>query len=312
MQLSPIVLFVYNRLEHTKKTIEALKNNNLAINSELFIFSDAPKNEDATKLVMDVREYIKTITGFKKITIITREKNFGLANSIITGVTEIIKNYGKIIVLEDDIIISPVFLEYMNLMLNKYINNKNIYSVTGYNHPPALMKIPSNYSFDIYFCNRACSWSWGTWNDRWSTVDWQISDYDDFKNNKKMIKLFNSSGNDKVKMLEKQMSNKIDSWAIRWDYHHFKNDAFCVYPVKSYINNIGNDLSGVHSGKTDKYNNNVLNSKMNLIYPDKIVLNSNILNNFKKVYKISILKILINKTKKILFNINNYKKEQIK
>ena len=110
MSLSPIVLFVYNRLDHTKQTIESLQKNELANESELFIYSDAPKNETALEKVKEVRKYIKTITGFKKITIIERDKNWGLANSIIDGVTKIVNEYEKIIVMEDDLITSPFFL----------------------------------------------------------------------------------------------------------------------------------------------------------------------------------------------------------
>ncbi|MEN6292732.1 MAG: hypothetical protein ABFD07_12055, partial [Methanobacterium sp.] len=112
--LAPIVLFVYNRLWHTRQTVEALQKNELVADSELFIFSDAPKNESAIDNVTDVREYCNTITGFKKITIIERDNNWGLANSIIDGVTKIVNEDGRVIVLEDDLVTSPFFLMYMN------------------------------------------------------------------------------------------------------------------------------------------------------------------------------------------------------
>ena len=115
--LAPIVLFVYNRPDHTRQTVEALQKNELAIDSELFIYSDATKNENAEQKVNEVREYIKNINGFKKVTIVEREKNWGLANSIIDGVTKIVNEYGKIIVLEDDLVTSPYFLKFMNWAL---------------------------------------------------------------------------------------------------------------------------------------------------------------------------------------------------
>ena len=112
MKLAPIVLFVYNRPWHTQQTIEALQKNELVLESELFIYSDAAKIDDVKQAVDEVRSYIKSINGFKKITIIEREENWGLANSIIDGVTTIVNQYSKIIVLEDDLVTSPFFLKF--------------------------------------------------------------------------------------------------------------------------------------------------------------------------------------------------------
>lgn len=179
MKLAPITLFVYNRPDHTNKTIEALKKNKFAKESELFIFSDGPKKQEDASKVKEVRKYLKTIDGFNDVFIKESEKNKGLANSIISGVTEVINKYRKVIVLEDDLITSPVFLEYMNFLLNRYEAEKKVYSVTGYNHPEKIMKIPKDYKYDIYFNPRASSWSWGTWKDRWDNVDWEVKDFED-------------------------------------------------------------------------------------------------------------------------------------
>ena len=134
--LAPIVLFVYNRPWHTKQTIEALRKNELAKDSNLFIYSDEAKNDEARKSVYEVREYIDTIDGFKNITIIKREKNFGLASSIIDGVTKIINKYGKVIVLEDDLITSAYFLNFMNAGLDAFKNRDDIFSITGFSFKP--------------------------------------------------------------------------------------------------------------------------------------------------------------------------------
>jgi len=254
LKLAPIVLFVYNRPWHTRQTVEALQQNELANDSELFIFSDGAKDKMATKHVNDIRDYIRTIDGFKKIEIIERDKNIGLANSIISGVTKIINKYGKVIVLEDDLISSNKFLAFINQALDWYSDENNIFSVSGYNFP---IQIPSNYKYDGYCSYRSMSWSWGTWLDKWEKADWEVKDYNEFVIDKNAKKLFNRGGDDLTDILKLQMNGKIDSWSIIWDYTHFKHNAFSFCPVKSKIYNIGFDGSGVHSS-----NNNVMQQKI--------------------------------------------------
>ena len=149
-ELAPICLFVYNRYKHTLKTIEALKENKLAEQSDIYIFSDAAKNNEAIEPVQKIRNYIKQIDGFKSVTIIESSNNKGLANSIISGVTDVINKHGKVIVFEDDLISSPLTLEYLNLMLNTYQNFESIMSITSYSYPSSTVKIGSEYGFDNY------------------------------------------------------------------------------------------------------------------------------------------------------------------
>ncbi len=165
MDLAPIVLFVYNRPDLTKETLSALKKNTLASESELFIFSDGSKSEKDFDKVNEVRKLIKNINGFKSVRVFENKENKGLANSIIFGVTKIINKYGKIIVLEDDLITSKYFLKFMNEGLNFYKNNKKIGSITGYNKPSHFMKF-KNYDKDLYLSSRFSSWGWATWKDR--------------------------------------------------------------------------------------------------------------------------------------------------
>lgn len=281
MNLSPIILFVYNRPEHTKKTIDALKLNQLASESLLFIFSDGYKNETDRKKVEEVRNYITTISGFKEIKITLREKNLGLADSVISGVTEIINEYGKVIVLEDDIVTSPYFLKFMNEALNFYKDDKRIYSISGYNFP---IKIPESYPHQVYISPRPSSWGWATWKDRWEKVDWRISDYDNFINNKAEIKKFNLGGNDLTRMLKRQMSGEINSWAIRWTYAHYKGNRYCLFPIMSLAKNIGADSSGVHTKKTNKYSVDIYNNE----YKDYLIeypqIDNELLKNFQKFF----------------------------
>jgi len=247
MKLTPIILFVYNRPWHTKQTIESLQKNELAKDSDLFIYSDAPKIEDSIKKVEEVRAYIKTVIGFKNIIIIERYKNFGLAKNIIEGVTEVVEKYGKIIVLEDDLVTSKYFLKFMNEALNFYNDIDKIFVVSGYSHD---VKLSKGYDFDVYTSYRSSSWGWATWKDRWSEIDWDIKDYPEFIKNKEKVKKFDKSGN-LSGMLKDQMEGRIDSWAIRRTYSQFKLGKYTVFPVVSLLKNIGMDGSGTHYNKKD-------------------------------------------------------------
>jgi hypothetical protein len=209
--LAPIVLFVYNRPWHTKQTIEALQKNELASESELFIYSDAPKNKKAEEKVKKVREYIKNIDGFKKITIIEREKNWGLANNIINGVTEIVNKYGKIIVLEDDLVTSPYFLRFMNEALEFYKHNEKVMHISGYMFP-----VFNDDLEDTFFIKPTTCWGWATWDRAWKyykkDVDYYLKIFD-----KKMIYDFNL--NNSYKYFDQIIQNKegkINTWAIFW------------------------------------------------------------------------------------------------
>lgn len=229
MDLAPIVMFTFNRLEHTKKTIEALKKNNFAKESEIFIFSDGPRNEQEKLKVNEVRKFINNIDGFKNVTLSESEVNKGLANSVINGVTKIINEYGKIIVLEDDLVTSKYFLEYMNKALNLYKSRKDIWSISGYTPN---IEIQREYKDEVYLIKRGASWGWATWKDRWKLNDWDVNDYVEFKKNKKMVREFNLSGSDMAPMLNDQMEGRINSWAIRWGYNQFRQNMWTVYPVK--------------------------------------------------------------------------------
>ena len=251
--LAPIVLFVYNRLDHTQGVIETLLKNTLAKESEFYIFSDAAKTENGVEKVNEVRKFIQDNswhTGFKKVSIVEAEKNKGLAKSIIGGVSDIIQKYGKVIVLEDDLKLSPYFLEYMNDALEYYREDEKIWSISGYSFP---MKSLKRYPHDIFYSYRGCSWGWATWIDRWKTVDWQVKEYEQFIGDQKWIERLNRGGVDLTNMLKMQMDGKIDSWAIRWCFSQSNQEMYTVYPRISYLENAGCDGSGIHSSVYDEY-----------------------------------------------------------
>lgn len=234
--LAPIVLFCYKRLDTLTQTIEALQKNDLAAESELFIFSDGPKKAADEPVITEIRNYLKTVTGFKKTTVIEASANKGLATSIISGVTEILNKYGRIIVLEDDLVTSRNFLVYMNRGLDYYEAKQKVFSVGAFTIPIKGLKKNT-----VYFTQRADSCGWGTWKDRWNIIDWDVKDYPALMQDNSAKRAFNRMGSDMTGLLTKQRQGKINSWAIRWCYHQFKHDLYSVHPVVSKIKNIGFD-----------------------------------------------------------------------
>lgn len=240
MKLAPIVLFVYNRPEHTQRTVEALLKNVQAKNSILFIYSDGPKDNNYEP-VLKVREYINSISGFKSINVIERPNNIGLANNVIQGITEVIEKFEKAIVLEDDLITSPVFLEYMNKGLEMYQSNPHIYSINGFMFP-----ITFNKRFETFLCPVATSsWGWATWKNRWECFLKDSAYKNLIQSNKLLKQRFNLADYDYANMLD----NK-NSWAIRWYYSVFIKNGLGLFPTQTLVQNIGFDGSGQHNSNT--------------------------------------------------------------
>ncbi|MDD2198936.1 MAG: glycosyltransferase [Bacteroidales bacterium] len=281
-KLAPVCLFTYNRLSETQQTVEALKNNYLAPESELFIFSDGPKGYSGTKKVNEVRQYLKTISGFKSVTITESPTNKGLASSIISGVSDIIKKHGQVIVLEDDLITSKDFLSFMNSALNFYVNRKNVMSISGYSmHLPKLEKC----NFDGFLALRPSSWGWATWDDRWESIDWTISDYHVYSRNINKIWSFSKGGMDLPVMLWKQMKGKVDSWAIRFCYNQYKQKKLTLYPAESKVQNIGFNENATHTKAKLKCRDNfTLTPKNKFSFDSNLILDRQIISQFRYHY----------------------------
>lgn len=244
MKLAPILLFTYKRYESLKDTVQALQQNQLAAESDLYIFSDGCKKDSDLEQVNKVREFIKTISGFKSIKITEQQKNKGLANSIIDGVTSVMEFSDTVIVMEDDLYTTPNFLTFMNKALERYAGEPKVFSVSGYSFD---FKPSTTNTDDAYFIKRGWSWGWATWKDRWKQVDWQVSDYESFRADKKKQKEFAQGGTDLNIMLHRQVNGLIDSWAIRWFYHQYKIGGLSLYPVHSKVRNNGFDEYATHT-----------------------------------------------------------------
>jgi hypothetical protein len=258
IKLAPIVLFVYNRPEHTQKTLQALQQNVLASESDLFIYADEAKNDSAQKKVDEVRELLSNIIGFKKVTVIKQEKNIGLANSIISGVTDVVNKYGNVIVLEDDLVTSPYFLTFMNDALSFYCDKKDVWHISGWNYP-----IETDGLADTFLWRTMNCWGWATWRDRWEHFE---------KNTDKLVAEFSIEDvkafnlNDAEGFWGQVLANKagkINTWAIYWYATIFKNKGLCLNPSQTYVHNIGLDGSGVHCGANDGYESQLCKNKKN-------------------------------------------------
>ena len=252
MQLSPITLFVYNRPEHTRIVLQSLADCQYADQSVLYIFADQAKNENAKEKVEQVRRIILEDIWkqkFLQVNVIEAAVNKGLANSVISGVTQVINKHGRIIVVEDDNRVAPDFLDYMNRGLDFYCESRKIGYIGGYTVP---IKIPQDYKKDVFLTGRGSSYAWATWKDSWALVDWEGKDFEQFRKDKRAIASFNEYGEDRFEMLRHQVEGNMNSWAIRFSYALWKNGKYAVLPCKTRVENIGFDGSGVHNVAEDK------------------------------------------------------------
>ena len=204
-EFAPVIVFAYKRLNELKTVIDHLKANEEACYTDLFIYIDGPKNSLESKIVNSISDYCKTINGFRNIMINRSRYNKGLANSVIQGVSEVLNIYNSCIVVEDDIIVSNYFLKFMNDCLKRYRNDRKIFSIGAYCPD---IKINDER---VYFYPRCETWGWATWDNRWKSVDWNVSDFNLFINDELKIKEFNKGGKDLTPMLKNQIEGKIDS-----------------------------------------------------------------------------------------------------
>ena len=240
---APILLFVYNRPEHVRRNIQALLKNELAAESELFIYSDAAKDETSQAAVKEVRAFIRSIQGFKKITITERAENWGLARSIIDGVTTQINRYGRVIVLEDDLVVAPHFLQFMNDALETYRDEERVGHIQAcdFTHDPSLP--------DTFLIKWTGSWGWGTWDRAWKHFNADGKALLTELESRKLTYTFDFNGKyGYTRMLRRQIEGKNNSWAIRWNASLFLKGILSLNVGKSLVQNEGFDGSGTNCG----------------------------------------------------------------
>jgi len=246
--LAPIALFVYNRPDHTRRTLNYLQKNVLAEESRLFIFSDGAKTDADQAKVEQVRQMAKEVTGFKSVKVINSKQNKGLANSIIDGVSQLIKEYGKVIVFEDDLLSSPYTLEYFNEALTRYATEEKVMHIGAYMFDLNDKSLPETFFYRI-----ATSWGWATWARAWKDfepdIDKLIDQFD-----KQKIHQFSIDGTMNFwKQIQEFKTGKNNSWAIRWYASIFLRGGLTLNPSHSLVHNIGHDGTGVHSNIENTY-----------------------------------------------------------
>lgn len=275
MTPSPIVLFVYNRLSHTMRTVEALQKNHGSDKSTLYIFSDGPKDETDSQQVEQVRNYLKSINGFDTVIVAERQQNLGLAQSIISGVSEVIEKHGRVIVLEDDLVTSPFFLKFMNDALTCYEDEDRVAAIHGYTFP---LKISLPETF--FLRNTGC-WGWGTWLKSWVLFEADGQKLLSHLKNLRLTQNFDMNGAyPYTRMLELQVAGAVDSWAVRWHASTFLKKKLTLYPGVSLVKNIGHDGSGIHCGKSKFYDVGLADSAVK-VYPISICENVQVLDRFE-------------------------------
>jgi len=246
--MAPIALFTYNRPDHARRTVEALARNEHADQSALIIFSDGPKSAKDVSKVNAVRNYLNSVAGFRSVEIVHRSHNRGLAKSIISGVTEICRQYGRVIVLEDDLVTSPFFLHYMNEALRLYENAPDVISIHGYVYP-VRERLP-----ETFFVKGTGCLGWATWQRGWELFDSDGSSLLAQLETRGLTREFDYDGTYPfTAMLRNQIAGKNDSWAIRWYASAFLCDRLTLYPGRSLVSHIGNDGSGRHCRAGPEY-----------------------------------------------------------
>lgn len=264
--MTPVVLVAYNRPEALKKALESLAANDLASSTDLYIRIDGPKGPADTEKVEAVRDIAREAKGFRSIEVTCAKENHGLALSVIAAVEHVLEVSDTVIVVEDDLLVHPAFLTYMNEPLDCYAEQSAVWSVCGYSNR---ISVPEGYGFDSYFGPRSSSWGWGTWRDRWLSVDWNPTGASLRRN----ARAFNRwGGSDCAKMLRDWMEGRNQSWAIRFCYSQFIQGKASLFPVRSLVNpSAGFEGDGTNCHKYNRFRFDMaLPEKESYLFPSEV------------------------------------------
>lgn len=279
MILAPILLFVYNRPNHVRRLIDSLLQNQLSADSQLVIYSDAPKTERDKATVDETRKFIRSIKGFATLSIVERNENFGLARNIIDGVTTQVNRYGRVIVLEDDLILSPYFLKFMNDALEVYKDEPKVGHIQAYNF------IDGSPLPNTFLIKWTGSWGWATWSRAWKHFNSDSRVLLHQLESKNLTHTFDFDDSYPfTRMLRRQIAGENDSWAIRWNASLFLSDILSLNVGKSLVLNEGFDGSGTNCGGDSLYQVSLWTKPLPVIPITPIIENAEVRNIMAKYY----------------------------
>ena len=282
--LAPIVLFAFNRPNTLKRLIESLRHCLEAEQSCVYVFVDGPRSENDQEAIAEVLALLKRCNCFRTLHIEVAPANKGLAKSVIDGVTAVMQTEGRAIVLEDDLVVSPFFLTFMNQAIETYEHRNDIWSISAYT--PAI-ELPQDYIEDVFLVPRAQCWGWASWKDRWRTIDWHPINTGEHLTHQER-KQFDRGGNDLSRTLEMEAAGRIESWAVRWAYNASIQNRWTVNPIQSLVQNMGCKNSSAHRGWHDNRHHTTLASKLPTVAPS-IEPDERILTAFKQHHDVGLV-----------------------
>lgn len=269
---TPVAVFAYNRPFHTRRALESLSRCYRRKECDFFFFLDGPRTEDARPQVNATRKVLKEWGGEFNAQIVERNSNQGLANSIVSGVTELCRKYGRVIVLEDDLVVGTDFLHYMLESLSRYKNDEQVLQIGGFT-----VSSPENLTTDVFLLPVTTTWGWATWQRAWRHFSWQPRDLDTAKLDREWYRLFDLNGTCSFSnMLEDRLSGRNDSWGILWWYAVSRCQGLVAYPKNSLVWNGGFDGSGVHCGSGEFAGQKAPESLSNSNFSGKLIFPSTI------------------------------------
>lgn len=280
---APVVLFVYKRPDHTRRTLESLARCEGAAVTDLWIFSDGPRSEGDAASVAQVRVVVRGARGFRSVKVIEAARNQGLAKSVIGGVGEVLASSHSCIVVEDDLELAPGFLVFLNRALDAYQDDPRVFTLSGYT--PPWNRVPAEPPGSVWFAPRTCSWGWAVWKDRWDQVDWAVSDRSVFERDRKARKAFNRGGRDLSYFLKRQFDGTIDSWAVRMAWSQSRRGGLTLYPTRSFVDNRGLDGSGTHSQAQMNQGNDLSLALVPQVWPRPTEPPRGLLRQFRRHYE---------------------------
>lgn len=264
---TPLALFTYNRPYHTRRALESLTRCNRIEECKIFIYCDGPKHSDDMNNIIASQQVVQNFAEKLGANIIIQEKNIGLAHSIVSGVSDLCERFGRVIVIEDDLVVSPSFIDYMLQALDRYQDEEHVYQISGF-----LFPIDASKHQDTFFLPFITTWGWATWNRAWKSFDWNATGYEKLFSDKKMSKQFNLDNSyPYCDMLLDRFSGKNESWGILWWYAVFSVGGLVLYPGRTLVNNCGFDGTGTHCGNSIEYIENTGLSRIDIYSDDQVI-----------------------------------------